>query len=41
MDVMDPNACYGKCVDLFAPGVDVTSDYLDNKHATMSGSSMA
>ncbi|CAO3696555.1 unnamed protein product [Umbelopsis ramanniana] len=40
-DVMDPNACYGKCVDLFAPGVDVTSDYLDNKHATMSGSSMA
>ncbi|KAG2179398.1 hypothetical protein INT44_006244 [Umbelopsis vinacea] len=40
-DVMDPNACYGKCVDLFAPGVDVTSDYLKNKVATMSGSSMA
>ncbi|KAH8556837.1 peptidase S8/S53 domain-containing protein [Umbelopsis sp. PMI_123] len=40
-DVMDPNACYGKCVGLFAPGVDVTSDYLNNKHATMSGSSMA
>ncbi|GAB5591108.1 hypothetical protein Unana1_06008 [Umbelopsis nana] len=40
-DVMDPNACFGKCVDAFAPGVDVTSDYLNNRHATMSGSSMA
>ncbi|GAB2478297.1 S8 family peptidase [Jatrophihabitans fulvus] len=31
----------GSCVDLFAPGVDITSDWLDNGTNTISGTSMA
>jgi len=31
----------GDCVDLFAPGVDITSDWLDNGTNTISGTSMA
>ena len=31
----------GKCVDLFAPGVDVTSDWYDGRTKTISGTSMA
>src|ERR1700709_760104 len=34
---------YGSCVDIFAPGVQITSDYnkSDNSTASMSGTSMA
>jgi hypothetical protein len=32
---------YGSCVDLFAPGVSITSDYKDGKTVGMSGTSMA
>lgn len=34
---------YGKCVDLFAPGVNIRSDWFekDNQYATLSGTSMA
>lgn len=32
---------YGACVDLFAPGVDITSTTMDGKTATWSGTSMA
>lgn len=34
---------YGKCVDIFAPGVNIQSTYMGTKHAitTMSGTSMA
>ncbi len=32
---------YGSCVDLFAPGVSITSDYKDGKTVLMSGTSMA
>ncbi len=31
----------GNCVDLFAPGVDITSDWLNNGTNTISGTSMA
>lgn len=32
---------YGKCVDLYAPGVDVPGAWLNNGYATLSGTSMA
>ena len=32
---------YGTCVDLFAPGVSITSDYRDGKTVVMDGTSMA
>ena len=32
---------HGSCLDLFAPGVDITSDWLDGRTATISGTSMA
>ncbi|HLA89322.1 MAG TPA: S8 family serine peptidase [Gemmatimonadaceae bacterium] len=32
---------YGKCVDFFAPGVAITSDWLNGGTATISGTSMA
>jgi subtilisin family serine protease len=34
-------ANYGRCVDLFAPGVDVTSDWVTGERRTASGTSMA
>jgi subtilisin family serine protease len=34
-------ANYGDCVDLFAPGVSITSDWLSGGTATISGTSMA
>ena len=34
-------ANYGRCVDLFAPGVDITSDWLGGGSETISGTSMA
>lgn len=42
-DAMDPRSCYGKCVAITAPGVNVESDYIGgtNATATMSGTSMA
>ncbi|KAI8391026.1 peptidase S8/S53 domain-containing protein [Radiomyces spectabilis] len=42
-DRMDPKSCYGTCVQMLAPGVNVKSDYIGSKAATttMSGSSMA
>lgn len=42
-DEMDSQSCYGKCVDILAPGYDVSSTYIGAKDATatMSGSSMA
>ncbi|KAI9253944.1 peptidase S8/S53 domain-containing protein [Phascolomyces articulosus] len=42
-DKMDPYSCYGRCVDVLAPGFDITSTYIGSKDATatMSGSSMA
>lgn len=32
---------YGQCVDLFAPGVEIESSWLDNKYKIVSGTSMA
>lgn len=32
---------YGQCVDLFAPGVEIESAWLDNKYKIVSGTSMA
>lgn len=42
-DAMDPYSCYGKCVNMLAPGFDIKSAYIGKKGATatMSGSSMA
>ncbi|CAO3595602.1 unnamed protein product [Absidia cylindrospora] len=42
-DTLDPRSCYGKCVAITAPGVNVESDYIggNNATATMSGTSMA
>lgn len=42
-DEMDTQSCYGKCVDILAPGYDITSTYIGepDSTATMSGSSMA
>ncbi|KAI8086654.1 peptidase S8/S53 domain-containing protein [Halteromyces radiatus] len=42
-DTLDPKSCWGKCVSIIAPGVNVESDYIGgtNATATMSGTSMA
>jgi subtilisin family serine protease len=40
-DTRPPWANYGRCVDLFAPGVDITSDWADGETKTLSGTSMA
>jgi len=40
-DVRPPWANYGACVDLFAPGVDITSDWVGGGSKTLSGTSMA
>ncbi|KAI8331960.1 peptidase S8/S53 domain-containing protein [Chlamydoabsidia padenii] len=42
-DTLDYRSCYGKCVAITAPGVNVESDYIGGKNATavMSGTSMA
>ncbi|KAI8148497.1 peptidase S8/S53 domain-containing protein [Fennellomyces sp. T-0311] len=42
-DKMDPYSCYGRCVDILAPGFDITSTYIgeNDATATMSGTSMA
>ncbi|KAI8334591.1 peptidase S8/S53 domain-containing protein [Chlamydoabsidia padenii] len=42
-DTLDYRSCYGKCVDIIAPGINVESDYIGGKNATaiMSGTSMA
>ncbi|KAI8066543.1 peptidase S8/S53 domain-containing protein [Gongronella butleri] len=42
-DSLDKLSCYGKCVSIAAPGVDVLSDYIGSPNATetMSGTSMA
>lgn len=42
-DQMDPNSCFGSCVNILAPGYDVTSAYVgsDTAFATLSGTSQA
>ncbi|CDH53400.1 cuticle-degrading protease precursor [Lichtheimia corymbifera JMRC:FSU:9682] len=42
-DEMDPNSCYGRCLNILAPGYDVTSTYVgsDTAFATLSGTSQA
>lgn len=40
-DTRPPWANYGRCVDLFAPGVGITSDWVGGGSKTISGTSMA
>ncbi|KAJ8657314.1 hypothetical protein O0I10_006867 [Lichtheimia ornata] len=42
-DAIDPNSCFGRCVNILAPGVDITSAYIGEPDSSkvMSGTSMS
>lgn len=36
-DIIPSFSSFGKCVSIYAPGVNITSDWLENKTITMDG----
>jgi len=40
-DTLAPFSNYGRCIDIIAPGVKITSTWIENGNRTISGTSMA